>query len=205
MGAVRLADPPLLRTVGELRLEDPPVLRTVGEVRDVDPPVLRVAGVRVGAAVPPPPGFLTLEEGLVTGILVPEVALPGLAEGDPDVGVRRSSTGRPVVAELPRWGAPVVRDVGVADREAVVPVRRLADPSTPGRACPCPGLAVVDEPRALPVEGTPVRGVALRLAPPSTPCRDTGGVSRTTTCGVPGSPLALSLKPKWATPRLGWT
>ena len=90
-GKLLEVEPPL-RTVGELLDVEPP-LRTVGERRDVEPP-LRTFGKlleveppprTVGellepvapVVVPPPPGLMTLVEGLDTGGReVPDVEEP---------------------------------------------------------------------------------------------------------------------------------
>jgi hypothetical protein len=220
VGEVRL-DPPLLRTVGEVRL-DPPLLRTVGEVR-LDPPI-RLPDPATEDRVPPrlavppeldvdpPPGLMTRLEGRVVRV--------GVVAGVPGPG-RLSSVGRLVLVPEDRvvpervWAFPPedalgreARGVvdpgdtrlGAADEEEL-PERRLAVPSTPGTA---PGRRPVVSP-GLKADGTPALGTARLFPLLSTPGRFAGGVVRVTTWGVPASPRALSLKPKWATPRLGWT
>ncbi len=219
VGVPRLEVPPL-RTVGVPRLEVPP-LRTVGVPREVVPPLLTVAGLRVD--VPPLPGFLTLTEGLVTGVLVGRVGLGGVAD-EPAPPVCRSRTAPWVVRDpraplgsvrrvagaeagdrvVPGW-APEGRRAEAAVPVLVAPVLLFAPPSTPGRGWPMTAGGFPPVLPGLKTDGAPVRGTALRFPFPSTPGRVTAGVSRTTTCGVPASPVALSLNPKWATPRRGWT
>ena len=101
--------------------------------------------------------------------------------------------------------APELGRVEAAAPVLVVPVRRFAPPSTPGRGWPMAAGGLFPVLPGLKADGVPVRGTARRFAFPSTPGWFTAGVFRTTTCGVPGSPAALSLNPKWATPRRGWT
>jgi hypothetical protein len=80
VGLVLDVEPPL-RTVGELLDVEPP-LRTVGELLDVEPP-LRTVGrpldLVAPVVAPPPPGLMTLVEGLDTG----GRAVPDVEEPDP--------------------------------------------------------------------------------------------------------------------------
>ena len=197
VGALRGTVPPLL-TVGVLRGAVPPLL-TVGALRVTVPPLLMVP---VGGLVvpPPPPGFLTLTEGRATGVPVGRVGLGGVAEDPVPLGLR-SRTGLWVVPDC----EPEPPRVDGATAVPVVSVRRLFIPSTPGRGCPVTAGGVPLVLPGLKADGAPVRGTARRFPFPSTPGWSTSGVLRTTTCGIPGSPTALSLNPKWATPRRGWT
>jgi hypothetical protein len=102
VGVLCLATPPLL-TVGVLCRTAPPPL-TVGVLCLTVPPVVTVGGLclttpplptvpEVGVVVPPPPpGFLTLTEGRVTGVLGGCVEFGGV-DGDPVAPGRRSTTG----------------------------------------------------------------------------------------------------------------
>jgi hypothetical protein len=192
---------PPLRTVGRLVVDRLPPLPAVDLLALVPPPRTVVLGV---AAVFPPPLLFTFTftEGLVVMVLdaggeVRDVAL------DPVAGLR-SNTGRPVPEE---GGVRVVRPgCGVAGA-AVPPAGLLVVllPFPPGALYPDDPLT--DLGCGLPPEravGVVFRGWTLLLVAPSTPGWETGGGFLTTTCGVPGSPLALSLKEKWAVPLLGW-
>jgi hypothetical protein len=228
VGRVVALDPPL-RTVGRVVAPDPP-LRTVGLVVTLDRPPAPVDDV-----APPPPGFLTFADGRVItvprvgGVFVPDPVVgrgwttgrpvppeaggvtmgrPGdVGEVTPDrPGSVRVTAGGVEVVPVPRPGTRA--DGGEVGETTPLPEpvgRRTAPPFTPGRAEPGAlppdrfggGLTVLLPPEA----SFPwVRRTAVPATPGTPDPR-----SRTTTCGVQGSPSALSLKPKWATPRLGWT
>lgn len=110
------------------------------------------------------------------------------------------------------WGVPLL---SVAFPLLDGGVNRVADPLE-GRLCtpevvrdPVDGAALL-EGTAEPCPGAPGvvmedLGWARRVSVPATPGCDTGLEFRTTIWGVPTSPTARSLNPKWAKPRLGCT
>ena len=116
---------------GLLRVEVPP-LRTVG-VPTVVPPEPEVA--------PPPPGFLTREEGRVTVVRGGVVVFGGVAGGRETVGFR--STVGVLLVTVPLDPVGAVLTVPVAEPEVLgiepeglvetVPLLRVAPVSTPGR------------------------------------------------------------------------
>ena len=171
VGLVRAELPPL-RTVGLVRVELPP-LRTVGLV-PVEVPLLLTEGVPLAEPLepvvpPPPPGFLTLEDGRVTVVRGGVVVFGGVTVDLEPVGFRPAVgvVAVPLVPVGEVLTVPVVEpDVLGVEAEGLVtvdPLLLVAPLSTPGRRCP---VAVGDVPELRPgekVDGAPDRGTARRV------------------------------------------
>lgn len=208
--------PPLL-TVGR-GVPDPEV-RTVGREVDTLPPD-RAEGLVVRA-----PEDVTPDR--VVGLAAPDVRpeVDGCARAPPEGGVTMGLPGdrglvTPVLLVVPGGVVGLVAVPLTAPPELVpgrVEPRVAAPASVPeGRLAALPETPGAVDRAALPPDRFGARTLAppvdpdsfawlLLLAVPETPGRVAGGVSRTTTWGVEGSPAALSLKPKWAMPLRGCT
>jgi hypothetical protein len=202
VGRVVVVNPPEDRTVGRVVVPDPPVDLTVGRVVVLDPPedctvervvVLDPLGDRtVRRTVVPSPGGLDEMPEVRAPLPRGGVVTLGVVVAGPPVGDLRSRTGLP---EMPVVGGVEIVLGAVDDPEVEPSVLRGLAPATPGCSRPDPADRFPVAPPGLAEDPLPDRGTARRVSPPATPGWDTGGVSRTTTRGVPGSPRALSSTP----------